>query len=56
MTDPLDDPLVAAVVEKARAVVDRWDSPLWKDLPHTGTLVNELRAALAAIEEGQTNE
>ena len=53
MTDPLDDPLVAAVVEKARAVVDRWDSPLWKDLRHTGILVNELRAALSALEKNK---
>lgn len=33
--------------EAARAVVERWDSPLWKDLPHTGTFIDRLRKALA---------
>ena len=30
----------------AQAVVDRWDTPLWKDAPHTGTFIDALRAAL----------
>lgn len=30
----------------AQAVVDRWDSPLWKDLPHTGEFIARLREAL----------
>jgi hypothetical protein len=32
--------------EAAQAVVERWDSPLWKDLPHTGTFIDRLRKAL----------
>jgi len=30
----------------AQAVVDRWDTPLWKDVPHTGEYINRLRYAL----------
>ena len=41
----------AAVSEEllaaASAVVARWDSPLWKDQPHTGELIQRLRNALA---------
>ena len=31
----------------AQAVVDRWDTPLWKDAPHTGDCIQTLRVALA---------
>ena len=31
----------------AQALVDRWDTPLWKDTPHTGKYIDALRAALA---------
>ena len=37
----------ARLVEKAQAVVDRWDTPLWKDVPATAVYINELRDALA---------
>jgi hypothetical protein len=30
----------------AQAVVDRWDTPLWKDVPHTGEFIARLRRAL----------
>ncbi len=30
----------------ARAVIERWDSPLWKDLPATGESIAALRDAL----------
>ena len=44
-------PPPAAVSEEllaaASAVVARWDSPLWKDQPHTGELIQRLRNALA---------
>ena len=30
----------------AQAVVDRWDTPLWKDVPATAEYINELREAL----------
>lgn len=31
----------------AAAVVERWDSPKWKDEPHTAVFIDRLRAALA---------
>ena len=34
----------------AQALVDRWDTPLWKEAPHTGTFIDALRAALAQPE------
>ena len=30
----------------ARAVVNRWDTPLWKDVPATAKYINRLRAIL----------
>ncbi len=30
----------------AQAVIDRWDSPVWKDVPHTAEYINELRNVL----------
>lgn len=35
------------LVEAAQAVVLRWDSPLWKDAPHTGEFIGRLRDALS---------
>ena len=32
----------------AQAVIDRWDTPLWKDVPATAEYIGRLRAALAA--------
>lgn len=32
--------------EAAKAVVERWDSPKWKDLPHTAEFIDALRTAL----------
>lgn len=40
MTTPLQ--------KAAQAMIDRWDSPAWKDQPHTAEYVNELRKALDA--------
>ena len=34
--------------QAAQALVDRWDTPLWKDAPHTGKYIDALRAALSA--------
>ena len=31
------------LVQLAKALVDRWDTPLWKDVPHTAEYINELR-------------
>ena len=30
----------------AQALVDRWDTPLWMDVPHTAKYIDALRAAL----------
>jgi hypothetical protein len=37
---------VKELEEAAKAVVDRWQSPLWKDLPHTGEFIARLDAAI----------
>jgi hypothetical protein len=34
------------LLEAAQAVVDRWDSPSWKDVPHTGEFIHKLRVAV----------
>lgn len=38
----------SALRAAAQAVVDRWDSPQWKDQPHTAEFINRLRRALEA--------
>lgn len=45
------DAAIAELVQAGRAVVDRWDSPLWKDLPHTGEFIARLRAAIAKYDK-----
>ena len=42
------------LVTAARAVVERWETPLWKDAPATAGYINRLRDALPAI--GETME
>jgi len=32
----------------ARSLIGRWESPLWKDQPHTAEYIEELRKALDA--------
>lgn len=47
--------LIAAapdLLETAKAVVERWDSPLWREQEHTSTFINRLRAAIAKAEGG----
>ena len=39
------------LIDAGKAVVERWDSPKWKDLPHTAEYINELRNVIAEIEE-----
>ena len=34
--------------EAAQAVIDRWDTPLWKDVPSTAEFIHALKAALEA--------
>lgn len=36
------------LIAAARAVIERWDSPTWKDLPHTGESIARLRRAVDA--------
>ena len=38
------------LLRAAKAVIDRWDSPLWKDLPHTSESINRLRKAIEKVE------
>ena len=49
--------LIAAapdLLEAAIALINRWDTPAWKDAPHTGEFIARLRKAVnAAI--GQSN-
>jgi uncharacterized protein YhaN len=40
------------LVDAAKAVVDRWDAPTWKELEPTAKLINALRNALAAVKGG----
>ena len=35
------------LIEAAQAVIARWDSPLWKDFPHTAEFIHKLREAVA---------
>lgn len=47
-----DDPeRVEKLIEAARAVIARWDTPAWKDAPATAVFINELHAALKAYGE-----
>lgn len=41
-------PVSADVRAAAQALVDRWDTPAWKDAEHTGAFIQRLREALAA--------
>jgi len=43
----------AGLVEAAKAVIERWDTPAWKDVEPTAAVINRLRAALAKRERGE---
>ena len=45
---PSTAPEVDYLRAAAEAVVARWDSPKWKDEPHTAVFIDQLRAALAS--------
>ena len=36
------------LLEAGQALIDRWDSPNWKDAEHTGIFIDALRKALSA--------
>ena len=40
----------AELLAAAKSVVERWDSPLWKEQGHTGTFIERLREAIAKSE------
>jgi hypothetical protein len=40
----------------AKAVIERWDSPLWKHQEHTGKFIDELRKAVARFDEKTVND
>jgi hypothetical protein len=42
---------VSELVKAAQDVIERWDSPAWKDQPHTGEYINRIRQALANYRE-----
>ena len=39
--------------DAAQAVIDRWDTPLWKDVPATAVYINRLRAVAAGLDPAQ---
>ncbi len=39
------------IIEKAKAIVSRWDQPSWKDTAPTAVFINELRDAIKSYEE-----
>lgn len=47
---PAAQPVNARLLSAARAVVARWETPLWKDAPATAGFIYELRDAIAAAE------
>jgi hypothetical protein len=50
LTKPADEVLI----EAAMAVVERWETPLWKDAPATAEYIYKLRDALNAT-QGSSN-
>ncbi len=50
--EPKSD-VVNELREAAQAVIDRWDTPKWKDAAHTGDFINRLRRAVDAIEAAE---
>ena len=41
------------LLEAAQAVVDRWDSPTWKDTQHTAVYINLLRTAITYAKDSK---
>jgi hypothetical protein len=51
----LAKPADARLIKAAKAVVERWETPLWKDAPATQEYIYKLRDALNAI-QGDSND
>lgn len=47
---------IADLVDVGRAVIARWESPLWKDTSHTGEYIHRLREACNKHEIRTTKE
>ncbi len=45
----------AQLTEAARAVIERWDSPSWKDTVHTAAYINRMRNVLDARAAAENN-
>lgn len=43
------------LLEALEAIIERWDTPLWKDAPHTGNYINAARLVVAKA-HGITDE
>lgn len=43
--------LNAELLEAAKALVERWDTPHWKLTEHTGVFIDRLRAAIAKADD-----
>jgi len=41
------------MAEAAKAVVDRWETPFWKQVEHTGVYIAALRKAVEEVKGGQ---
>ena len=41
------------LAEAALAVVDRWETPFWKQVEHTGVYIAALRKAVEEVKGGQ---
>lgn len=46
-------PAIAELVEKANAVIERWDTPTWKESEPTAHTINAMREALAKLNGGK---
>jgi hypothetical protein len=44
---------LAKAVEALREIIDRWDSPIWKNEKATSSVINRARIVLAELEGGE---
>lgn len=44
-----------ALMSAAKSVIERWDSPSWKDLPATADYIHKLRNAVAIMGDASTD-
>jgi hypothetical protein len=51
--EPIPDNPTQQLLAAANAVIERWDSPLWKHQEHTGKFIDELRKAVARFDEAR---